>query len=83
MARNLIRCAVCDNEAFCIAVTAEHVYYECGAPTAQHQWQEPRNPACARCGERLTVHTYLTDEIGDSFYLCPAAVKEHTFVRPT
>lgn len=33
MARNLLRCNTCDNEAFCIAVTTDHVYYECGTMT--------------------------------------------------
>lgn len=82
MARNLIRCDFCDNEAFCIAVTTDHVYYECGAPTAQHQWSEPRNPHCARCNARLTEHRPMKNELGDELYLCPTAIKENTFAWP-
>lgn len=79
----LNRCNFCKAKAYCVAFDAEHLYFECAATTARHQWSELRDPICERCDEQLSEHNLLVSQADteDEYVVCPSSLEDNTFVR--
>ena len=74
----LLRCNVCEAEAWCVGADETHSYYECAGARVRHEWSELRNPTCDRCGDPLVEHLPL---LGATAQLAVPAIDSAYHVR--
>ncbi len=80
----LNKCDFCKAKAYCVGFDRQHLYFECAATTARHQWSELReDPLCEQCDEHLSEHNLLVSQVDAQYeyVVCPASLEDNTFVR--
>ena len=76
--RSLISCGTCGRAAFVVGIDNEFAYYECAA-SSPHRWAEERHPECERCAQPLSAHAYTISAAESVTFICPPALRAHTF----
>ena len=76
--QGLISCDTCGSAAFVARVDDEFAHYECAA-SSSHHWTEERDPECERCAQPLSAHAYTISAAESVTFICPPALRAHTF----